>query len=236
MTYQSVFKRHEIKYMLTVRQAATLKLRMREYMTGDKYRNSTICNIYLDTPDWLLIRRSIEKPVYKEKLRLRSYGIAGKNTPVFCELKKKYDSIVYKRRLCLSEREFDAELAQSLPDTQIGREIAFCFSRYPMLKPKVFLSYEREAFHAQGDNTFRMTFDKNILWRDYDLSLAQGVYGNRILDYGKVLLEIKTAGAIPLWLAGFLSENKIYKTSFSKYGHAYLDMISGKAKGDRKSA
>ena len=226
MSYQAIFRRYEIKYLMTKAQAEALKEKMREYMRGDKYGNSVICNIYFDTPDYLLIRRSIEKPVYKEKLRLRSYGKATEETEVFPELKKKYKGVVYKRRLDMQEKQAMACLTGrlSLPDTQIGKEIAYCFERYPGLAPRVFLSYEREAFYAKHDHDFRMTFDRNILWRDYDLSLCSGVYGDPILPNDCVLLEVKAGGAIPLWLSSWLSENKIYKTSFSKYGHAYMEI------------
>lgn len=226
MSYQAIFKRYEIKYLITKTQEHELKTIMAEYMTADKYGKSTICNLYFDTPDFLLIRRSIEKPIYKEKLRLRSYGKATPEKQVFPELKKKYNGIVYKRRLDMTEKKAMACLSgkMSFPDTQIGREISYCFERYRGLAPRVFLSYEREAFYAKDSGDFRMTFDENILWRDYDLSLCNGSYGAPILDSGRVLLEVKTSGSIPLWLTKWLSENKIYKTSFSKYGNAYMEM------------
>ena len=171
--------------------------------------NAIKCNLYFDTPDFLLIRRSIEKPIYKEKLRLRSYGKATPEKEVFPELKKKYKGIVYKRRLEMTESKAMACLLGKLsfPDTQIGREISYCFERYKNLAPRVFLSYEREAFYAKDSGDFRMTFDKNILWRDYDLSLCSGIYGTPILDSDQILLEVKTSGAIPLWLTSWLSEN-----------------------------
>lgn len=236
MTYQAVFKRYEIKFLISEKQAEALKETMRAYMTADRHGRSTICNIYFDTPNFLLIRRSLEKPSYKEKLRLRSYGKANGEKTVFPEFKKKYKGVVYKRRLEMSEKEAMACLTgkASFPDTQIGREIAYCFQRYEDLEPRVFLSYERETFYAKDNMNFRMTFDRNILWRNYDLSLCKGVYGNLVLSGGQVLLEVKTATSIPLWLAHFLSENKIYKTSFSKYGNAYLQMI--KEKGEEKYA
>lgn len=241
MAYQAVFKRYEIKFLITQRQAELLKERMEEYMREDGHGRNVICNIYFDTPDFLLIRRSLEKPVYKEKLRLRSYGRATAEKKVFPELKKKYRSVVYKRRLEMTERNAMACLsgAQPFPDTQIGRELAYCFQRYEGLAPRVFLSYEREAFYAKNDGGFRITFDRNVLFREHDLSLCKGVYGEPILSGDRVLLEVKTEGAIPLWLTRFLSENKIYKTSFSKYGNAYLAIVKKRAekeKGEEKYA
>lgn len=239
MGFQTVFKRHEIKFMLTVSEANALKEYMQEYMKPDKYGKSTICNIYLDTPDYLLIRRSIDKPTYKEKLRIRSYGVIKESDTAFFELKKKYDGVVYKRRLDLTEKEIYQSVANKggLPDTQIGRELTYALNMYKNLEPKMFLSYEREAYYNRKDKSFRITFDKNILWRDYDLRLDLGVYGSAILDHDKVLMEVKTADSIPLWLCKFLSNNKIYKTSFSKYGNAYrIKMSKQSNREDAESA
>ncbi len=227
MSYQNIFKRYEIKYIITKEQKAELEKLMSLYMNADKYGRSTICNIYYDTPDYLLVRRSNDKPEYKEKLRVRSYGTAKKDSTVFVELKKKYNSVVYKRRIDMTEKQAERFLVDRTekPNSQIAREIDYCFERYADLQPKVFLSYKRQAFYSKTDDNFRMTFDENILWRDYDLSLCNGVYGTPVLDEDKVLLEVKTAGAIPLWLIEFLSVNKIYKTSFSKYGTAYTQIF-----------
>jgi hypothetical protein len=236
MGYQASFERNEIKYLISQKQAENLKERMSVYMRTDEYGESVICNLYYDTPDFLLIRRSLEKPVYKEKLRLRSYGMADGNKLVFPELKKKYKGIVYKRRLAMTENEAIECLSgeRPFPNTQIGKELAYCLIRYKNLVPKVFLSYEREAFYAKESRNFRMTFDRNILWRDYDLSLSKGVYGNGILAGDETLLEVKNTSALPLWLVNFLSENKIYKASFSKYGNAYLEILKIEAQKEIK--
>ena len=128
MADQMIFKRCEIKYMLDVTQAELLKKLMDQYMVADEHGVSTICSLYFDTPDHLLIRRSMEHPVYKEKLRLRSYGTADKDTTVFVELKKKYESVVYKRRIAMSEAEAERYLSthEKVKDTQITREIDYC--------------------------------------------------------------------------------------------------------------
>ena len=231
MKNQTVFKRYEIKYLITKQQKNIITDFMHEYMRGDEFGKSTLCNVYFDTDDYLLIRRSIEKPIYKEKLRIRSYGLASPESKVFVEMKKKYKSVVYKRRIAMKETEamnYACKESQPLKNTQIIQEINYFLSLYKGLAPKVFLSYEREAFYEKQDANFRITFDENILWRDYDLSLCSDVYGNPILPDGKVLMEIKTVGAIPLWMTHVLTENKIYKTSFSKYGNAYKQIFSAK--------
>lgn len=193
MADRMIFKRCEIKYMLDVTKAELLKKLMNQYMVADEHGVSTICSLYFDTPDHLLIRRSMEHPVYKEKLRLRSYGTADKDTTVFVELKKKYESVVYKRRIAMSEAETERYLSghEKVKDTQITREIDYCQKNYKDLAPAVLLSYEREAFYAKDDHEFRVTFDRNILWRDYDLSLCKGIYGEAVLDKNKVLMVVK---------------------------------------------
>lgn len=223
MGYQNIFKRYEIKYLITKSQQEQIKQKMQEYMIADTYGRSTICNIYFDTPSYLLIRRSMEHPVYKEKLRLRSYGPAKPDSVVFMELKKKYQSVVYKRRISMTEQEAMRCLCggEVHEDTQIARELDYFLKQYHDPKPVVFLSYEREAFYAEHDHEFRVTFDENILWRDSELSLCAGAYGTPILEADQVLMEIKTGAAIPLWMTALLTENHIYKTSFSKYGTVY---------------
>lgn len=233
----NIFKRYELKYLLDAAQYKAVRDGMEKFMRGDKYGESDICNLYCDTPSFILARRSIERPIYKEKLRIRSYGIAKEGSEIFVEIKKKYQSIVYKRRICTDEQTAMSLLGGGATiDTQIGREIGYFKKLYEGIAPKVYISYRREAFYAKDDNDFRMTFDKDILWRDHDVLLSSGIYGQPVLPNGKILLEVKTAAAIPLWLVKILSANKIFKTSFSKYGTAY-ELISQKtAQGGKEVA
>ena len=228
MAYQSVFQRYEIKYILKRDQKARIVAAMMPYMAPDQYGRTTIRNVYFDTPNYRLIRHSMEKPVYKEKLRIRSYQQARPGSQVFVELKKKYKDIVYKRRLSLPEQDAVDWMAGSQPpseDSQIRREIDYFLRYYGALRPTVFLSYERQAWYCRDGGDFRVTFDDNILCRRTDLSLESAVGGAPILDEGLVLMEIKCFGGIPLWMTALLREEKLYKTSFSKYGTAYQTLI-----------
>ena len=228
MAVQTVFKRYELKYLLTMAQKETVLKAMQPYMTLDKYGKTTIRNLYYDTDTYLLIRRSIEKPAYKEKLRIRSYSRIDADSTAFVELKKKYKSIVYKRRISLPYTDATAWLSREkhpAKHTQIANEINYFLDYYGSLHPTVFLSYERKAYYANDGSDFRVTFDDNILCRQEDLSLESEVYGTPILPEGKVLMEIKCSGGIPLWMTHVLSKEKIYKTSFSKYGTAYQTLI-----------
>lgn len=228
MAFQAVFKRYELKYLLTAAQKEAVLAAMANYMQRDKYGRTVIRNLYYDTDTYLLIRCSLEKPVYKEKLRLRSYSRAEADSDVFVELKKKYHSVVYKRRIAMPNREALAWLSGEEPcrqNSQIAEEIDYFRKLYGSLHPTVFLSYEREAYYCRDGSDFRVTFDDTILCRQEELSLSSRVYGTPILPQGKVLMEIKCAGGIPLWMTKVLSEEKIYKTTFSKYGIAYKTLI-----------
>ena len=222
MANQFVFKRYEIKYLVTDEQRARLEQAMEPYMVADEHGESTICNVYYDTPSHLLIRRSCEKPVYKEKVRIRSYGRYAEGREMFVELKKKYDGVVYKRRTVADPARTAALLSGiAEPADQIEREIVFTAQRYGGLVPSCYIAYDRCAFFAKDDHEFRITFDRNIRTRMERLSLAEDTDGEQLLEPGQSLMEIKCAGAMPLWIVRELSAMKLYKTSFSKYGTAW---------------
>lgn len=241
MAYQAVFKRYEMKYRMTKKQQKVVLEAMLPYMRLDRFGHTQIRNIYFDTDNYRLVRRSMEKPSYKEKLRIRSYEKVKAQDKVFVEIKKKFDDIVYKRRESLSysdlsawvERQEKGNDAVFPIDTQIGREIGYFFTYYETLKAKVFLSYEREAFYALDGSDFRVTFDENILARREALSLSEEVWGENLMDADCVLMEIKTSGGVPLWMTKVLTQERLYKTSFSKYGTAYQNMICGAQKENR---
>lgn len=230
MAIQTVFERHELKFLITEEQQVKLLSLFENKMREDEYGKSIIRNIYFDTPSFLLIRNSLDKPLYKEKIRLRGYGEMTVDSPAFLEVKKKFKGVVYKRRIKLTEKEaIDYMLnGKRLPDSQISREIDYFVSYYENLAPRVALFYDREAYYSNEDDTLRLTFDRNIRYRFNNVSLTPSNEDIKILDDGMILMEIKTSFALPLWLTAFLSENKIYKRSFSKYGHAYMQSFLNK--------
>ncbi len=229
MAYQMTFERYELKYLLTRQEKEEIMKTMKPYMELDAYGRTTIRNIYFDTDTFRLIRHSLEKPVYKEKLRIRSYSQVHTEEPVFVEIKKKYKSVVYKRRLQLPEGVVmeSFQKGKSLPvHSQIGAEIQYFRDYYKNLIPAVFLSYEREAYYALDGSDFRVTFDENILYRREDFSLGSEIYGIPIIGSHQTLMELKTSGGIPLWMGQALTKHHLYKTSFSKYGCAYQRMLT----------
>ena len=234
MAYQMTFKRYELKYLLNKKEKEEILLAMKPHMKLDDYGRTVIRNIYFDTENFRLIRRSLEKPVYKEKLRIRSYKPVQITDPVFVEIKKKYKSVVYKRRLLLPEKTVmeSFRTGEPLPVcSQIGDEIQYFREYYKNLQPSVFLSYEREAFHSLDGSDFRVTFDENILYRRNDISLGSEIYGHPLLGKQQTLMEIKTSGGIPLWMSETLTKHHLYKTSFSKYGSAYQRMMEAAMQG-----
>lgn len=238
MKNQMIFQRYEFKYILDLGQLEKVMAAMAPHVVPDEYSHSSIRNLYLDTPDFRLIRRSLEKPVYKEKIRVRSYGRAGTEEPVFVELKKKYRSVVYKRRISMPQNQALGCVAgtQCWPDSQIGAELAYALDFYRTLRPAVFLSYERNSFRGVEDEDFRITFDTDIRYRHKELTLDSDTWGIPILPSGQVLMEVKVAGGLPLWMARVLSEQGVFKTSFSKYGTAYQDMLHIGQRGEHRYA
>lgn len=227
---QEVFKRYEKKYMLTAEKQQALMERIGEHLQADEYGAYTICNVYYDTPDYELIRHSIEKPLYKEKLRLRSYGIPGAEDKVFLEIKKKFDGIVYKRRAGMTLREANRYLEQGIrpkKDGQIQRELDFFCRRYD-LRPAVYLAYDRVAYKGREDAALRVTFDSRVRCRQEHIALEAGDEGELLIPEDCVLMEVKLPGGMPLWLARALSELAIYPVSYSKYGTYYMNCVAGK--------
>lgn len=232
----NTFARKEIKFLLNMQKYESLMNVIHEYMNPDKYcvggREYGIYNIYYDTPDDFLIRESLAKPYYKEKIRLRSYySPAASDDTVFLEIKKKIGGIVTKRRVSMTLAESEAYFYErSKPEItkyiteQVFRELDVFLDHYPVV-PKQYISYQREAFFGKDNSDFRLTFDRKITERRYDLGLDYESYGNFIIGEDQRLMEVKVSDAIPDWLVGKLSELQIYKTSFSKYGRAYENFV-----------
>ncbi len=234
-----VFNRYEVKYLLTTEQFQKLLKIVPDYMNSDPYNKDgktySICNLYLDTENDDLICTSLEKPVYKEKLRLRSYGKTPLNGCVFLEIKKKYKGLVNKRRTFMTLEEAYSYLFDGVvPDNpkmnrQVMEEIKYAQSLYHAV-PKAFISYDRFAFFEKEDDDFRLTVDTNIQTRRSDLRLDSDIYGEQLLEEGMWLMEAKASKTFPLWFSHFLSENGIYSCSFSKYGTEYKRFVLNRKK------
>ena len=233
-TFQEVFKRTEIKYLLSEEQYVALMQRLQGMAEIDRYGESDILNIYYDTPDFNLIRTSLEKPVYKEKLRLRSYGIPKDESTSFIEIKKKYKGVVYKRRIDApyekAKNYLDGQ-GELLQKSQIKAEIDAMKKGYAGLRPAMAISYKRIAMAGVQDPNLRITFDRQILWRTDKLDLKEGPKGEDLLQPGQRLMEVKIANAFPMELSRIFSELGIFPVSFSKYGRGYEVMMSRRLAG-----
>lgn len=227
--YRSIFERYEKKYIISFSQKEQLLARISDILLPDEFGESTLCNLYFDTPDYRLIRASIERPVFKEKLRIRSYGIPDKDSNVFVELKKKYKGVVYKRRINMTyEEAVDLLCRRNLPLSkgQVLGEVAYFMGHYKGLRPSVSIFCERSAFYSAEDENLRLTFDRNVRFRNQLLDLSLGDDGTRILEDGLFIMEIKSLNSIPLSIVHTLNELEIYPRSFSKYGKAYEMIFS----------
>lgn len=231
MAYANTFRRHEIKFILTAEKEAELLRRISPLMQEDRYSGQTISSLYCDSDDDILIRTSLDKPVYKEKLRLRAYGVPSDGSAVFLEIKKKFEGIVYKRRAELPCREAMEYLGSGIvPQTegynnqQVLSEIGWLIGRYG-LKPRTTLFYERRAFFSERDHELRLTIDSNVRYRTDRLDPRLGTDGILIAGQPYSVMEIKTASAVPLELTAVLSELGLYQGSFSKYGAVYRERL-----------
>lgn len=231
-----VFNRYEHKYVIDREMLAKVIERLDERMEIDSYnvdkKPYTIANIYFDTPDDFLVRTSLESPKYKEKLRLRAYGIPDMDSKVYLEIKKKFKGIVNKRRTTLTLHEAYSFVEQGKPpepkeymNMQVIRELEY-FLRIYNLSPKLYLAYDRIAYFEKENRDLRISFDMNIRSRRYDLALEKGDYGDKLLPDDSCLMEIKTSMSKPLWLTHILAELDIKRTSFSKYGTEYKNTSS----------
>ena len=232
--YANTFMRREIKYLLTQDQKQEILERISTYMTEDRYSNQTISSLYCDNGEDILIRTSLDKPVYKEKLRLRAYGTPQDDSRVFLEIKKKFEGVVYKRRAKMNfAQAMDYLESGVVPDfkqyneRQVMAEISYMVQRFT-LKPKAAIFYDRRAFFGNDDHELRLTLDGNVRYRLDDLDLRHGTQGTLLSEQPHCVMEIKSANAIPLWLAGILSEIAVYPGSFSKYGSVYQEKLAHK--------
>ena len=222
-----VMKRYELKYLLSAEQTDYLRERLKGHMEVDEFGLTSIASLYYDTPTYELIRRSIEKPPFKEKIRLRSYGLATDTSPVFLELKRKAYRIVYKRRVQSTipqVHRFFAGESDVFAGGQINREITTFRDYYKTLVPACLIIYDRTAYFEPGGD-LRLTIDNNPRYRAEDLTLKKSMEGISLLPDGWTVLEIKVQQAMPLWLSEILDTGHIYKGSFSKYGTAYKQQL-----------
>lgn len=232
---ENVFRRHEEKYLISKEQSAALQKVMASFMVSDQFGEYLVQNLYFDTHDWDVIRTSVDRPVYKEKMRMRCYNkLESPLTPndVFLELKKKLSGIVYKRRMTIpKDASIDAiRKIVACKETQISREMDFYLRCNPVYE-RVHIAYQRKALMGIENPELRITFDTNMRFRLDYLDFMSTLEGRPILPGSEVILEIKTTGGIPLWLTRALSENGVFPRTFSKYGTCYTNYIANETKG-----
>lgn len=232
---KEIFNRYENKFLLNEEQYKNIKQTLNDYMVLDAFNKNdtfyTITNTYYDTLNNDVIRHSLSKPIYKEKIRVRSYGVPKKDDFVFVEIKKKFNGLVNKRRTKMKLYEAEAFLSTGIippikpyMNKQVLNELSYYVSKTD-ISPKTYIAYDRMAYFAKDDDDLRVTFDTNIRTRRYDTSLECGTHGQKLLDDNVFLMEVKSSKAVPLWLTNEMAKEKILPTSFSKYGTEYKNML-----------
>lgn len=224
---QEVFRRKEVKYILTPAKYQELMQTVQGELVKDRYFKGTNCSIYFDNDQHYIAVHTLEKPMYKEKIRLRSYNVPkSMNDTVFVEIKKKFDGLGNKRRIAVTLGDFyhyleSGELKTDNP--QIKAELDYCFKFYG-LKPSLFLAYDRLSYCGKDNPGFRVTFDQNVRSRTDHLRLEEGDAGELYFDNQEVVMEVKALDAFPLWFVRALSKLHIYPSSFTKYGRVSLKL------------
>lgn len=226
--YQNVFKRIEKKYILDIQKYNKLMNELEGKLDDNEFPNSTILNLYFDTDNYDLAIRSIQKPVFKEKIRLRSYNVPNEDSVLFLELKRKYKETIGKRRIGISKKQYEQYLKtgrmEDIDNKQIYDEIDYSIKMYNV-SPKILIAYDRKAYYLKENHNIRITFDFNLRSRTEDLDLSLGDAGKKFFKKNLCILEIKSCDAMPIWLVKVLNNLCIYPTSFSKYGEIYKKMI-----------
>lgn len=219
--YENIFNRVEQKYIITEKEKNKLIKQIKKNIVKDVYFESLICNVYFDDTNNRLIINSLEKPLYKDKIRVRSYGVPNMESDVFFEIKTKYKGIVGKRRIKIKLKDFyDYMDEKKVSENQILKELNYLVKYYD-LKPSIYISYHRFSYRGKDDNNLRITFDNDLISRKNDLKLEKGIYGEKYFKNNETIMEIKTLNGYPMWLVKALSNLKIYPRSFSKYGSIY---------------
>ena len=240
------FERKEKKYVLDEKTLAHFMQLVGDKFGDDQYAHSTISSLYYDTPEFSMINRSIEEPLYKEKMRIRCYDDPSDEAGVFVELKKKFKGIVYKRRIRMSIEGAYAylegtpyshasllgsaieSLEMDMIKQQNIREIDACLNRHGKLSPAIMVVVERHSIRSTDGSNLRITFDRNARWRAHNLRFDTGFQGTPIFGGGEIIMEVKALGTYPLWLVQALDEIEAYPVSCSKVGLAYKALCTEK--------
>lgn len=219
------FERKEMKYLLNVRQKEQLMKAISDWIVQDPYSPYTVSSAYLDFPSDLLMKRNMEKPAYRRKVRIRCYGEFERNSTCYLETKNKYKGITVKKRILMDSSQIEEFLKNRKFPAGLSSDAISLFNAQAGYQIRYGLKYERQAYYWKDDPSLRITFDDQICVRKPENPFClQSLIGQKaaaILPDGFTLMEIKTANALPLRLARILGALQILPASFSKAGSAY---------------
>lgn len=233
MQAREIFQRYELKYLIpfdkykAIAKALIDSGKMRYDKFGDGYGRYNIVSLYFDSDDKKIYYETRNKLRFRQKLRLRVYDNATINSPAFLEVKQKFNKVVNKRRTKIKladaydyikfGRNSENGLEEYNPSNpQILEEVEAFRSLYD-LKPRLVVSYDRQAFHGIEDPDLRVTFDYNLTTRDDNLRIEDGPYGMYFVDPNLSVMEVKVSQSVPFWLARLLSEYECPRKSVSKF-------------------
>ena len=221
----TIIDRMEQKYFVSFDKYKKLMDIIEDKLVKDKYFSERIYNIYFDNDEYEFMTKSLDKPLYKEKVRLRSYETADKNSNVFLEIKKKFQGHGNKRRVVINYNDaIDYINNKIIPDTnkQIMNELDYTFKKNN-LKPKISLTYDRLSYAFKEDDSYRITFDTNIRYSNKKIDLVD-LDDDYCLFNDGYIMEVKTLKGYPMWFIKALNELKLFPTSYSKVGEAYKEL------------
>lgn len=245
---QTAERRGELKYLMTEEVYRMFRAASQEYLEPDSFACSLVSSLYLDNDDNAIIRRSLEKPPYKEKLRIRTYvDEPGPGDTCFFEIKKKFKGTVFKRRVEMTLGEAlsfcrngkrPEETLTALSDAdrrtalQILQEIEWLFMLYGDLRPSFLVSCKRLSLKEKTTDSLRITFDRDLRWSFDRQREFLGSATNALIDPASRIMEIKSTKGMPFWLIEVLNELELRPQSFSKVGKSYGAWLQ-KTKGSK---
>jgi len=225
--------RYEFKYLITEDQADYIREVVRTFADADAYGDNgvyDVTSLYYDTWDWRLALQTVEGIRNRYKMRIRTYGFTD-DMPVFVEIKGRVGTSICKSR-ALIPREHWSLLSLNQPPPPEGftalkesHQSDYDSFRNLMdvldLRPRLWVSYQREAYGSRYGDGARLTFDRHLKVQAPDLDRpdvpVDCEYQMVNLDGPQTILELKFNNAFPSWMRTIVNQCELRRTACSKY-------------------
>lgn len=226
-------QRFEIKYRISAAKALQIRQFVNRYLAIDPYGATQpdlsypVHSLYIDSPSMKTFHDTINGNRNRYKLRIRYYE-NGDGQPVFFEIKRRFDKVIAKKRARVHRRFVKQLLNGQMPNMDhmanpTAKELDalehFCFLTNQIhARPKIHVSYRREAYELEESNAVRITFDRNVSTQQ-ETGFRLKTRLDRPVDvFGKqVILEIKFTNRYPLWLQELTERFHLRQESAAKY-------------------